>query len=55
MKKIGIVMGSDSDLPVIEKAVEILGDNVYARKKGQEHRGFPGEAGRGEMLRVDYA
>ena len=24
MKKIGIVMGSDSDLPVIEKAVSIL-------------------------------
>ena len=26
MKKIGIVMGSDSDLPVVEKAVNILNE-----------------------------
>ena len=26
MRKVGIVMGSDSDLPVIEKAVRILRD-----------------------------
>lgn len=26
MKKVGIVMGSDSDLPVIQKAVDILGE-----------------------------
>jgi phosphoribosylcarboxyaminoimidazole (NCAIR) mutase len=24
MKKVGIVMGSDSDLPVIQKAVKVL-------------------------------
>ena len=24
MKKVGIIMGSDSDLPVIEKAVKVL-------------------------------
>lgn len=26
MKKVGIIMGSDSDLPVVEKAVKILND-----------------------------
>ena len=26
MKKIGIIMGSDSDLPVVEKAIETLGE-----------------------------
>ena len=26
MKKIGIVMGSDSDLPIVSKAVEVLKD-----------------------------
>ena len=26
MKKIGIVMGSDSDMPVVEKAISILGE-----------------------------
>ena len=24
MKKVGIVMGSDSDLPIIQKAVDVL-------------------------------
>ena len=26
MKKVGIIMGSDSDLPIIEKAIDILKD-----------------------------
>ena len=26
MKKVGIIMGSDSDLPIIEKAIDILND-----------------------------
>lgn len=26
MKKVGIIMGSDSDLPVVQKAADILGD-----------------------------
>ena len=26
MKKVGIIMGSDSDLPVVEKAIKVLGD-----------------------------
>ena len=32
MKKIGVVMGSDSDLPVVEKAIDTLkaaGENPY--------------------------
>ena len=26
MKKVGIIMGSDSDLPVVEKAINVLKD-----------------------------
>ena len=33
MKKIGIVMGSDSDLPVVEKAMATLGNSVYPLKR----------------------
>ena len=48
MKKVGIVMGSDSDLPVIEKAVKILREldipfeaHVYsAHRTPEEARGF---------------
>ena len=48
MKKVGIVMGSDSDLPVIEKAVKILKDldipfegHVYsAHRTPEEARAF---------------
>ena len=48
MKKAGIVMGSDSDLPVIEKAVKILREldipfeaHVYsAHRTPEEARGF---------------
>ena len=46
MKKIGIVMGSDSDLPVIEKAVKILRefDVPYEVHIYSAHR-TPAEAG----------
>ena len=48
MKKVGIVMGSDSDLPVIEKAVKVLKDldipfegHVYsAHRTPEEARAF---------------
>ncbi len=48
MKKIGIVMGSDSDLPVVEKAIDVLKDfgaefsvNVFsAHRTPEEAREF---------------
>ena len=48
MRKVGIVMGSDSDLPVIEKAVKILREldvpfeaHVYsAHRTPEEARSF---------------
>lgn len=48
MKKVGIVMGSDSDLPIIEKAVNVLKDfsvpyevHVYsAHRTPEEARSF---------------
>ena len=40
MKKVGIVMGSDSDLPIIRKATEVL-DSFCTRLLGTQnpHRG----------------
>ncbi len=48
MKKVGIIMGSDSDLPVIKKTVDMLSDlgieyevHVYsAHRTPEEARGF---------------
>ena len=48
MKKIGVIMGSDSDLPVVEKAVDVLKEygvpfelHVYsAHRTPEEARGF---------------
>ena len=61
MKKVGIVMGSDSDLPVIEKAVKILREleipfevHVYsAHRTPEEARSFSlhaREAGFGVLI-----
>lgn len=33
MKKIGIVMGSDSDLPVVEKAMATLENSVFPLRR----------------------
>jgi 5-(carboxyamino)imidazole ribonucleotide mutase len=52
MKKVGIVMGSDSDLPVLEKAAEVLKEygvpfemHVYsAHRTPEEAREFSAEA-----------
>lgn len=52
MKKVGIVMGSDSDLPVIEKAVKVLRElevpfevHIYsAHRTPEETRAFSLEA-----------
>ena len=52
MKKIGIVMGSDSDLPVVQKAIDTLTEygvpfevHVYSAHRTPEHsRGFSASA-----------
>ena len=44
MKKVGIIMGSDSDLPIVKKATDMLStldipfEVCYDRIKGDSHR-----------------
>ena len=59
MKKVGILMGSDSDLPVVQKAIDVLREldipfeahvDVYKRQvppRAARSDGTEGDGGRG--------
>lgn len=59
MKKVGVIMGSDSDLPVVEKAIDKLKEygvpyevHVYSAHRTQSKQGsLPGQPRRTDLGR----